>query len=55
MTLIATSTVVPARRFKPQADSIHVRELMSAVEEYIAAAIEIVQTNRDNRKLTFAE
>ena len=54
-TMIATSTIVPKERFKPQADSVHVRELMAAVEEYIAAAIEIVKTNRDKRKLTFAE
>jgi hypothetical protein len=54
-TMIATSTVVPMGKLKPQADSIHVRELMVAVEEYIAAAIEIVKTNRDKRKLTFAE
>jgi len=52
-TIIATSTVVPPERMKPQASSIHVAELMSAVESYIASAIEIVKTNTDKRNLTF--
>ncbi len=50
-TIIATSTVVPAERFKPQADSTYVKELMVAAESYIVAAIEIVKTNRDKTKL----
>ena len=52
-TMFATSTVVPPERFKPQASSIHVGELMSAVENYIASAIGIVKTNRDKTNLTF--
>ena len=52
-TMIAASTVVPPERFKPEASSIHVGELMSAVENYIASAIEIVKTNRDKTNLTF--
>jgi hypothetical protein len=51
--LIATSTIVPPERLKPQASSIHVGKLMSAVEDYIASAIEIVRTNRDKTNLTF--
>jgi hypothetical protein len=54
-TMIATSTIVPPEQFRPQADSIHVRELMSAVEAYIITVIEIVKTNRGKRKLTFAD
>jgi len=52
-TMITASTVVPPERFKPQASSIHVGELMSAVDNYIASAIEIVKTNRDKTNLTF--
>lgn len=52
-TMIATSTVVPQERLKPQASSIHVGELMSAVESYVASAIEIVKNNRDKTNLTF--
>jgi len=52
-TMTAVSTVVPPERFKPQASSIHVGELMSAVENYIASAIEIVKTNRGKTNLTF--
>ncbi len=52
-TMIAASTVVPPDRLRPQASSIHVGELMSTVENYIASAIEIVKTNRDKTNLTF--
>ena len=52
-TMTAVSTVVPPERFKPQASSIHVGELMLAVENYIVSAIEIVKTNRDKTNLTF--
>jgi len=54
-TMIATSTVVPAERFKPQADSTHVSELMAAVGDYIVAAIEIVKTNRNKTKLKLVD
>jgi hypothetical protein len=52
-TMIATSTVVPPERMRPQANSIHVGELMSSVENYIAGAIEIVKSNREKTNLTF--
>lgn len=52
-TMIAASTVLPPERFRPETSSIHVGELMSAVENYIASAIEIVKTNRDKTNLTF--
>jgi hypothetical protein len=54
-TMIATSTVVPPERFKPQAISTHVGKLMLAVEEYVACAIEIVRNNREKTKFTFTD
>jgi len=54
-TLIATSTIVRPERLKLQASSIHVGELMSAVEDYIACAIKIVRTNRGKTIFTFAD
>jgi hypothetical protein len=50
-TIIATSTVVPQDRLKPQASSIHVAELMRLLEDYILSAIEIVRTNWNNAKI----
>ncbi len=54
-TMIATSTVLPAERFKVQAVSTHVEELMSAVEDYIIVAIEIVKTNLDKTTFKLAD
>jgi hypothetical protein len=51
--LISTSTIVPPARMKPQASSIHVGKLMTAIEDYVACAITIIKTNRDKRSLTF--
>lgn len=49
-TIIATSTVVPPDRLKPQASSIHVPELMKELEDYILSAIEIVRANWSSAK-----
>lgn len=53
-TIIAMSTVVPPDRLKPQVDSVHVKELMSAVESHIVVAIEIIIANRDKTKFKLA-
>lgn len=53
--MVAMSTVVPPDRLKAQAASTHVKELMSAVEGYIVAAIEVITANRDKTKFKLAD